>query len=145
MGAMHGKCCCKCSTSSDGDDKEEPRGVYTGQNTHILANLSLDFVDVPSHRFRLGYTVLTQRGYYPESPDKENQDSYCIRTNIQGNPNVHFFGVFDGHGLFGTQCSNFVKDRLIEILSTDAALVDDPVNAYSAAFLATNDELHIVK
>ncbi|XP_011071532.1 probable protein phosphatase 2C 35 isoform X2 [Sesamum indicum] len=142
MGAMHGKCCCKCSTSSDGDDKEEQRGVYTGQNTHILANLSLDFVDVPSHRFRLGYSVLTQRGYYPESPDKENQDSYCIRTNIQGNPNVHFFGVFDGHGLFGTQCSNFVKDRLIEILSNDAALVDDPVNAYSAAFLATNDELH---
>ncbi|KAK6117284.1 LOW QUALITY PROTEIN: hypothetical protein DH2020_048955 [Rehmannia glutinosa] len=141
MGCIQAKCCRRYPSSSDGDDKDES-GLYPGQNTHIPANMSLDVVDVPSHNFSLSYSVLTHRGYYPETPDKENQDSYCIRTNIQGNPNVHFFGVFDGHGLCGTQCSNFVKDRLVEKLMDDAALLDDPIKAYSAAFLATNDELH---
>ncbi|KAK4405653.1 putative protein phosphatase 2C 35 [Sesamum angolense] len=136
-----GKCCRKYAPSSRSDKKEE-LGLYPSQNAHIIANTSLDVVDVPAHNFRLTYSVLSQRGYYPETPDKENQDSYCVRTNIQGNPNVHFFGVFDGHGLSGTHCSTFVKDRLVEILSTDAALLDDPVKAYSNAFLATNEELH---
>ncbi|XP_011090842.1 probable protein phosphatase 2C 35 [Sesamum indicum] len=141
MGCIQGKCCRKHAPSSRSDNKEE-LGLYPGQNAHIIANTSLDVVDVPAHNFRLTYSVLSQRGYYPETPDKENQDSYCVRTNIQGNPNVHFFGVFDGHGLSGTHCSTFVKDRLVEILSTDVALLDDPVKAYSNAFLATNDELH---
>ncbi|KAG8370112.1 hypothetical protein BUALT_Bualt14G0083600 [Buddleja alternifolia] len=141
MGCIHGKCCSRYPPSSNGDNKEE-LGVTDGQNTHIIANSSIGVVDVPSHNFRLAYSLLSQRGFYPETPDKENQDSYCIRTNIQGNPNVHFFGVFDGHGLCGTQCSTFVKDRLVEILSNDATLLDDPVKAYGAAFLATNDELH---
>lgn len=127
--------------SSDGDNKEE-MAVFPGQNTHVLANSFLDVVEVPSHNLKLSYSVISQRGYYPETPDKENQDSYCVRTNLQGNPNVHFFGVFDGHGQCGTQCSMFVKDRLVEILSNDDALLDDPVRAYSNAFLATNEELH---
>ncbi|KAG9135581.1 hypothetical protein Leryth_002315 [Lithospermum erythrorhizon] len=38
---------------------------------------------------------------------------------VQGNANVHFFGVFDGHGLFGTQCAK----------------------SYNAAFLVVNEEL----
>ncbi|XP_057771903.1 probable protein phosphatase 2C 35 [Salvia miltiorrhiza] len=141
MGCIQAKCCRKYAPSSDGDNKEET-GVYPGQNAHVLANSFLDVVDVPSHNLKLSYSVISQRGYYPETPDKENQDSFCVKTNIQGNPNVHFFGVFDGHGLCGTQCSNFVRDRLVEILSNDAALLDDPVRAYSNAFLTTNEELH---
>ncbi|KAL5712772.1 hypothetical protein ACHQM5_014909 [Ranunculus cassubicifolius] len=57
-------------------------------------------------------------------------------------PNLHFFCVFDGHGQFGTQCSHFVRDRLVEILSEDPILIEDPVKAYETAFLATNSELH---
>lgn len=138
MGCIHGKCCRKYAPSSDGDNKED----LGGRNTQILANTFLDVVDIPSHNLKLSYSLLSQRGYYPESPDKENQDSYCVRTNIRGDPNVHFFGVFDGHGLYGTQCSNFVKNRLVELLSNDATLLDDPIKAYSAAFLETNEELH---
>ncbi|KAF7144723.1 hypothetical protein RHSIM_Rhsim04G0213000 [Rhododendron simsii] len=142
MGCVHGKCCCgQYPTSSDGENREE-LGPYTGQGKHILANRSLDCVAVPSHNFRLEYSVLTQRGHYPDTPEKENQDSFCIKTKIQNNPNVHFFGVFDGHGQFGTQCSNFVKNRLVEILSSDPTLLDDPLKAYHLAFLATNEELH---
>ncbi|KAE8696800.1 putative protein phosphatase 2C 35 [Hibiscus syriacus] len=79
---------------------------------------------------------------HKDAVERENQDSFCIKTQIQGNPNVHFFGVFDGHGPYGTQCSNFVEDRLIEMLSSDSTLLDDPFKAYNSAFLATNSELH---
>ncbi|CAK9161926.1 unnamed protein product [Ilex paraguariensis] len=136
MGCVHGKCCGEYPPSSDGDNKDQELGPYTGNGR------PLDIVHVPSHNFRLEYSVLTQRGFYPEMPDKENQDSFCIKTHIQGNPNAHFFGVFDGHGQFGAQCSDFVKNRLVDILSSDPTLLDDPVRAYNSAFLATNSELH---
>ncbi|XP_057475233.1 probable protein phosphatase 2C 35 [Actinidia eriantha] len=143
MGCVQGKCCGEYSKSSDGDNREfQELGAYSSHGRHILANRSLEFVLVPSHNLRLEYSFLTQRGYYPEMPDKENQDSFCIKKQIQGNPNVHFFGVFDGHGQFGTQCSNFVKDRLVEILSGDPALLGNPIKAYNSAFLTTNEELH---
>ncbi|KAK2982243.1 hypothetical protein RJ640_016373, partial [Escallonia rubra] len=144
MGCVHGKCCCgRYPSSSDGDNREpQEMERFTSHGRHFTADTALECVSVPSHKFRLEYSVLTQRGYYPEMLDKENQDCFMVRTQIQGNPNVHFFGVFDGHGQFGTQCSNFVKDRLVEILSSDATLLEDPVKAYNSAFLAVNDELH---
>ncbi|PRQ38957.1 putative protein-serine/threonine phosphatase [Rosa chinensis] len=144
MGCVHGKCCGRFPKSSDGDPREfRDSGPYSAQRKqHILTERSLELVPVPSHSFNLEYTVLTQRGYYPDSPDKDNQDSFCVKTQLQGNPNIHFFGVFDGHGQFGTQCANLVKDRLVEVLADDPTLPDDPVEAYNSAFLTTNSELH---
>ncbi|CAA0807082.1 Probable protein phosphatase 2C 35 [Striga hermonthica] len=144
MGCIQVKCCRTCSPTTDGDNEDEKPGVYPGlNNAHGPSeNVSLDAVYVPSHNFRLSYAALSRRGYYPETPDKENQDSYCVKTAVQGNPNTHFFGIFDGHGLCGAQCSSFVKDRLIEILSEDPSLPEDPITAYSSAFLSTNDQLH---
>lgn len=142
-------CCSRCTSNSDGhpsssddrasDDKDSP---YNGQGKHIIVDRSVEPVLVPSHNFELDYTVLTQRGYYPDNLNKENQDTYCVRMCMQGNPNVHFFGVFDGHGQTGGQCAKFVKSRLVENLLQESTLVDDPIKAYNAAFLATNDELH---
>nr|GLL41851.1 probable protein phosphatase 2C 35 [Ipomoea trifida] len=139
MGCIHGKCCSRYPSSSDEESREE-LGPYA--QTHILTNRSLDVAYVPCENFKLEYSVLTQRGFYPDFPEKENQDSYCIRRELQGNPNIHFFGVFDGHGQFGTECSGFVKDRLVEILSNDVQLVEDPVRAYISAFSTVNEELH---
>nr|KYP58155.1 putative protein phosphatase 2C 35 [Cajanus cajan] len=142
MGCVHGKCCCGHRSSSDDDSRDyREHGFIHGHRKNVIAQRSLKRVPVPSHNFILEYTYLTQRGYYPDSPDKENQDSFCISTQLQGNPSVHFFGVYDGHGQFGSQCSNFVKDRLADKLSNDPALLDDPVQAYNSAFLATNQEL----
>ncbi|GAV63351.1 PP2C domain-containing protein [Cephalotus follicularis] len=141
MGCVHGKCCTRYPSSTDSDAREV--GPYSDvHNKHILTERSLELVPVPSHNYNLEYSVLTQRGYYPDSPDKENQDSYCIRTQLQGNPSVHFFGVFDGHGQFGSQCSTFVKDRLVQLLADDPLLLDDPGKTYNSAFLSTNYELH---
>lgn len=139
MGCVHGKCCSRYPTSSAADSPQE---IYSFHGKHLLTQRSLESASVPSYNFNLEYSVLTQRGYYPDSPDKENQDSYCIKTHVQGNPNVHFFGVFDGHGQFGTQCSNFVQQRLVEELANNPMLLDDPVKAYDSAFLTVNAELH---
>ncbi|XP_059434333.1 probable protein phosphatase 2C 35 [Corylus avellana] len=142
MGCVNSKYCSWNPWSLNDDSQQYPKvDPCSFQGKHILTKRSLESVPVPSHNFHLEYSVLTQRGYYPDSPDKENQDSFCIRTQIQGNPSIHFFGVFDGHGEFGTECSNFVKDRLVDILANDPALLDDPVKAFNSAFLATNDEL----
>ncbi|CAH9129865.1 unnamed protein product [Cuscuta epithymum] len=140
MGCIHGKCCRRRPSASEGDNREK-QGAVSDQ-THIPTARPLQIAHVPSHNLRLEYSVLTQRGYYPESPQKENQDSYCIKSQLLGNPNVHFCGVFDGHGQFGTECSIFVKDRLVEIMSSDPTLLDDPVKAFNSAFLTTNEELH---
>ncbi|CAN0898560.1 Probable protein phosphatase 2C 35 [Linum grandiflorum] len=83
-----------------------------------------------------------QRGYYRDQPDKENEDSYIVKIKLQGNPHIHFFGVFAGHGQFGTQCSTFVNNRLFEILENDSTLSDDPIEAYNSVFSMTNSELH---
>ncbi|KAK8507185.1 hypothetical protein V6N13_069978 [Hibiscus sabdariffa] len=142
MGCVHGKCCSRYPSSSSDGDSGHHREKKPYKCKHILTQRSLQLVPVPSHNFTLQCSALTQHGYYPDTVERENQDSFCIKTQIQGNPNVHFFGVFDGHGQFGAQCSNFVKDRLIEMLSSDSTLLDDPRKAYNSAFLATNSELH---
>ena len=88
--------CCKfrSSWSSGGDGKK----VKGKKDKNATADELLEVVPIPSHNFKLECAVLTRRGYYPDTPNKENQDCFCIKTCIQGNPNVHFFGVFDGHG-----------------------------------------------
>ncbi|XP_057418132.1 probable protein phosphatase 2C 35 [Lotus japonicus] len=144
MGCVNCKFCCANPSSLDGDSGNyREHGFPRGHKKNIISQRSVKSVPVPSHNFKLEYTFLTLRGYYPDSPDKENQDSFCIRTQIQGNPSVHFFGVYDGHGQLGSRCSNFVKDRLVENLSNDPALLEDPVQAYTSAFSTTNHELRI--
>uniref|UniRef100_A0A2P2LHU2 protein-serine/threonine phosphatase n=1 Tax=Rhizophora mucronata TaxID=61149 RepID=A0A2P2LHU2_RHIMU len=99
-------------------------------------------VRVPSQDYELKYSYLSQRGYYPDALDKANQDSFCIHTPFGTSPDDHFFGVFDGHGEFGAQCSQFVKRRLCENLLRNTKFQVDAVEASHAAFLSTNSQLH---
>ncbi|KAJ1378963.1 RmlC-like jelly roll fold [Sesbania bispinosa] len=99
-------------------------------------------VKVPSNNYDLRYSFLSQRGYYPDALDKANQDSFCIHTPFGTSPNDHFFGVFDGHGEFGAQCSQFVKQKLCENLLRNSKFRVDAVEACHAAFLTTNSQLH---
>lgn len=97
---------------------------------------------VDSEKYELRYSYLSQRGYYPDALDKANQDSFCIHTPFGTDVNDHFFGVFDGHGEFGAECSQFVKRRLCENLLRNSKFNVDPVEACHASFLATNSQLH---
>ncbi|CAN0901517.1 Protein phosphatase 2C and cyclic nucleotide-binding/kinase domain-containing protein [Linum grandiflorum] len=99
-------------------------------------------VKVGSEGYELKYSYLSQRGYYPDALDKANQDSFCIHTPFGTGVDDNFFGVFDGHGEFGAQCSQFVKKRLCENLLRNGKFRVDAVEACHSAFLATNSQLH---
>jgi len=59
----------------------------------------------PEAGYSMNVACLSQRGYYPEAPNKANQDSYCACPNFLQNENKQLFGVFDGHGEDGVRCS----------------------------------------
>ncbi|PPR87487.1 hypothetical protein GOBAR_AA33201 [Gossypium barbadense] len=99
-------------------------------------------VKVPSGNYELKYSYLSQRGYYPDALDKANQDSFCIHTPFGTNPDDNFFGVFDGHGEFGAECSQFVKRKLCENLLRSNKFHVDAIEACHAAYLTTNTQLH---
>lgn len=35
-----------------------------------------------------------------------------MHTHYGGDPEQAFFGIYDGHGEFGTECSQFAKDKV---------------------------------
>lgn len=62
------------------------------------------------------YAWVSQRGYYPDSLDKDNQDSCsaapCIFPKDGILPEIALFGVYDGHGPQGHLCSRFVSTQV---------------------------------
>jgi cGMP-dependent protein kinase 2 len=99
-------------------------------------------VKVPDGDYELNFAVLSQRGHYPDQLRKANQDSYSIHTSFGGDPNDHFFGVFDGHGEYGQHCSDFARKNLWQNLINDPHYPDDVVRAFHSAYLNTNAQLH---
>ncbi|XP_075517627.1 protein phosphatase 2C and cyclic nucleotide-binding/kinase domain-containing protein isoform X1 [Primulina tabacum] len=140
------------SQETETRDKLRQLGSTRDHEAHItrLSRVSAQFlppdgsrtVKVPSCDYELRCSFLSQRGYYPDALDKANQDSFCIHTPFGTSPDDHFFGVFDGHGEFGAQCSQFVKQKLCENLLRNSRFHMDAVEACHAAFLTTNSQLH---
>jgi cGMP-dependent protein kinase 2 len=133
---------------------DEPTPLYSALDVDAglprLSRLSSQYLppsgsriaSLPGFNYELKYSYLSQRGYYPEALDKANQDSFCIYPQFGKDPNDHFFGVFDGHGEYGTQCSQFVKKHLCENLLKDRHFSSDIIQAYHSSFTATNLQLH---
>ncbi|XP_071696768.1 protein phosphatase 2C and cyclic nucleotide-binding/kinase domain-containing protein [Rutidosis leptorrhynchoides] len=129
----------------DGDTNQNPEVGITRLrrvSSQFLPPDGSRVVVVPNGNYRLQYSYLSQRGYYPDALDKANQDSFCIHTPFGSNPSDHFFGVFDGHGEYGAQCSQFVKQKLCENLLRNSRFHIDPVEACHSAFMSTNSQLH---
>ncbi|RWW63891.1 hypothetical protein BHE74_00028922 [Ensete ventricosum] len=133
---------CRASAEPSRVDEDDRLHQHSRLIRHVLSAASLGSADVPSAGLRLQYSSLTQRGYYPGSPDHANQDSFCVKAQFHGNPDLHFFGVFDGHGNFGAECAAFVRDKLTAVLSADPRLWENPAEACDSAFAATNSALH---
>lgn len=157
MGCVHGKCVGGHSSSSpkgsrEGKVKVKGKGaVDEPQNRQAVGGAAHDIlpsnsvggaVRVPSYNYELKYSYISRKGYYPDAPEKANQDRLCIHTCFKSNPNDHFFAVFDGHGQYGEDCAEFVKKRLCENLLKEPLLSTDAVSAYHSAFRATNEQLH---
>ncbi|KAJ4791708.1 hypothetical protein LUZ62_042954 [Rhynchospora pubera] len=144
MGCVNGKCCLRRRyRGSHSQNPSSSRHANSSRCQIITDPTTLGSTLVPSHGLLLQYSALSHRGHYPDSPDRENQDSFIITTELLSNPNLHLFGVFDGHGAFGTECARFVRDRLPEVLCSDSVtLIADPAKAFHEAFLTVNSELH---
>lgn len=76
------------------------------------------------------YQARTQTGSSNGKTKSHNQDTCLTLENYNQSSHQHLFGIFDGHGLFGHEVSNFVKKIL---------------PAYLSKSLPDNCKTHIVK
>eukprot|EP01041_Mallomonas_annulata_P000526 gene526-1002_t len=96
------------------------------------------------NNFNLTYAWVSQRGFYPDAPHKENQDSYSIIPHLGNVKEQPFFAIYDGHGTCGHECSRFARDNLHEILKGMIAVCgSSPAvkEALRQTHLLTNDYL----
>ncbi len=59
---------------------------------------------------------MSQRGFYPDDIDKDNQDSFLIDLDFNDEEGKCLFGIFDGHGKTGDLCSRFARDKIGPVL-----------------------------
>lgn len=71
-------------------------------------------------------------------PDSANENSFCVQVRLQCDPDLHLFGVFDGHGQFGAQWAEFFRDKLADFLAADASQPENPIQAINSAFAVAN-------
>ena len=113
---------------------------------------ALPTIEGENCRYKLSYCFISQRGYYPCSLGKANQDSYVICENFLCSPNTHLFGIFDGHGEYGDLCSHFAANMIpcrlaielkthggVKALDGDESAV---VEIHTRALIQSNDALH---
>ena len=58
------------------------------------------------------FSFATKTGFSPKNPNKVNQDQYLVMPHLCEYRRTHFFAVCDGHGVFGREVSDFVKNNL---------------------------------
>mmetsp|Transcript_6290 Transcript_6290/g.8336 ORF Transcript_6290/g.8336 Transcript_6290/m.8336 type:complete len:1062 (-) Transcript_6290:158-3343(-) len=110
------------------------------RNENITASVRTEHLDYG--KYGIDYAFVSQRGYYPDAPDKANQDSYCIVTNLFGDPKKGLFAVLDGHGKDGDLCSIFCKNQLPVNFEKFVKDNEDTHAGMTKAFTTTNVELH---
>lgn len=63
-------------------------------------------------KFELKYAYRTKQGVQISNPNKTNQDSLLIKTNLSAHEGSSIFAVADGHGMFGHLVSQFLVKNL---------------------------------
>lgn len=71
----------------------------------------------------------------PES-NKQNQDSFIVYPKVLGSYTQHLFGVADGHGQYGKEVSNVVKQYYPELFEANLKLQSIP-----EAFVMTSSQI----
>lgn len=93
-------------------------------NNHKRANSSATISSkLAEKNTNISFGFHSKTGMSAESPKKVNQDSYFIIPQFAGIPNSYLFGVCDGHGEYGREISNFIKERLPVIIGNDKSLL----------------------
>ena len=148
-------CITKCVESISGEGESEfgnltysPLGLKAIRERQVWSRDTLHYTvgNEVKGAIHLHYNYLSQRGLYPDEPDKENQDAFKIVPRFDGEDSTIMMGVFDGHGEYGDDCANFVRDNIEEHLSN--ARHDhgnDLEKAFRTAFRTLNSEMHYAK
>lgn len=63
-------------------------------------------------KFELKYAYRTKQGVQVTNPNKTNQDSLLIKTNLLSHEGSSIFAVADGHGMFGHLVSQYLVKNL---------------------------------
>mgnify|MGYP001810623503 CR=1 FL=1 len=61
-----------------------------------LATAGSVAVPLPTAGLTLRYAFVSQRGYYPDAPDKSNQDAVCVAERLGGGAGAHGRGAQAG-------------------------------------------------
>lgn len=83
---------------------------------------------------KAGIAFTCKKGLKPESP---NQDDFCIV--LEGE--TILLGVFDGHGPYGHDVSNYVHTLLPKLITTSETFESAPSDTVRSAFQRTHDHL----
>jgi len=127
------------------DDEDGPPPLTEAEIKSRIINGSGSMY-LPNYNYTLKYGWQSQRGYYPETPNKANQDACLIVKNFAKNQNIGYFGVYDGHGGFGDKCSGFVRSKISTLLMHNIrkTSIDDPSfdKKYGRAHEECNSQMH---
>jgi len=91
------------SVTCDAQDSFEDKNVIT-EGEEIVNHETLR---------KMGVGIRCKKGFKPEAP---NQDSFSF-IHMEGE--FDLYGVFDGHGVFGHDVSNFVREFLPKLFISD--------------------------
>ncbi|GMI04450.1 hypothetical protein TrLO_g15446 [Triparma laevis f. longispina] len=95
----------KSKTTSILSDSHE----YTGYKEGGTRSLNME----------LHYAACTRAGNDVKAARKANQDTFFMEDCLGGNPHMHLFGVFDGHGVNGHICSHFIRDSILKAIGSN--------------------------
>ncbi|CAD8208362.1 unnamed protein product [Paramecium pentaurelia] len=103
------------TTSRQSHQRKKQKQVNVTQNSPPKYQDQQILVDKFGLNERFQYTlrisVRTKQGMIIGNPTKQNQDSYILLSNISNKTYMHYFLVFDGHGVNGHHVSNFLKQQ----------------------------------
>ena len=88
--------------------------MKTGQTVYDNDSGSNQLPPGSQNSVAINYAFLSQRGLYPDQPDKPNQDAVLVREGINGYAGQHLIGILDGHGETGAECAQFAKAKVRE-------------------------------
>jgi serine/threonine protein phosphatase PrpC len=69
---------------------------------------------VEEKRVKQKYSYRTRQGVQVTNPNKVNQDSLVIKTNLASR-GVNFYAVADGHGTFGHLVSQYLVKNVSKL------------------------------
>lgn len=103
------------------------------ENKHQEVKSDTGFFE-PSTLLQWGIGYACRKGLKPESPNQD--DFFIVRIDDWG-----LYGVFDGHGPYGHDVSNFVQRELPKLIYNDPNFLTNPLEALRQSFVTVHQML----